>query len=486
MQKSLKTIKIPQTLQAIEKALNKEGAEALFVGGFVRDTLLGEESKDYDVEVYGLDSLKQLEVLLRPYGEVNSVGKSFGVVKLHTPHDCYDFSLPRRESKVAKGHRGFEVIVGEKLSYEEAFIRRDFTMNALGYRLRDGVLIDCFGGVEDITHKRLRHIDADSFVEDPLRVYRGVQFCTRFHLCMVSSTEALMKQMVKEGALEELPKERVFEELKKLLLQSEKPSLGFVLMEKLGVLERYFPELFALIGLPQSPLYHPEGDVWRHTLLSLDAMVKLLSKACYEHLSDKERLGFIYAILCHDLGKATHTTIEEDGRIRSIGHEKAGVEPTRTLLRRLTQEEGWIEKILPLVEHHLKPSLFFHQGAKAGAIRRLSTKVNIEALLLLAEADFLGRETPEAKEGVFEAGEWLKEEAKRLGVLKMPPKPLLQGRDLIALGLKPSKAFKRLLDGVYEKQLEGKVTTKEEALAWVEAKVLSTPSLSLKASNSPQ
>jgi len=460
---------LPSILTTLSDTLQEKNAKAIVVGGSVRDHFLNAKSKDYDVEVYGLENLEALEAILAPFGSVNLVGKSFGVLKFAYEGEEYDFSFPRTESKVAKGHGGFDVLVDGTLPYEVAFRRRDFTMNALGYDIANKCFIDPFGGLEDLKEKRLRHIDDATFVEDPLRLYRGVQFCARFSLQLDPSTKDLCRSMVTQGVLDELPKERVYGEWKKLLLKSSTPSVGFELMRELGILERYFPELHALIGVPQEPKWHPEGDVWVHSMLSLDAMARLLKPSDF---SPKEKLGFLFAILCHDLGKATHTTIEANGRIRAIGHEEAGVAPTKSLMYRLTDEHDFIESLLPLVEHHLKPSMFYHSKAKSAAIRRLATKVNIEALVLVAKADFLGRTTPEAKEGTYHAGVWLLQKAKTLNVSTTPLNPLIQGRDLIALGMTPSVKFKEVLDKVYALQLEGKLESQKEALAYVKNHML--------------
>jgi len=265
--------------------------------------------------------------------------------------------------------------------------------------------------------------------------------------------------------LEELAKERIYVEFKKLLLKSPKPSVGFELMRVLGVL-RYFPELKALIGVPQSVVWHPEGDVWIHTMMCVDKMVALFGE------DEKLNLKYIFALLCHDLGKATHTTIEEDGRIRAIGHEEAGVEPTRSFLYRITNEHDFIASILPLVEHHLKPSQFYRGKSGDRAFRKLATKVNIEELVVVAKADFLGRTTKESLLGVYHAGEWMLERAKFLKVESKPLSVLVQGRDLIALGLKPSPAFKKILEELYDFQLEGKISKKEEALEYIKENYL--------------
>ena len=466
-------MKLPKIIQTISKQLERQNAKAIVVGGSVRDYFLHLPIKDYDVEVYGLDSLEQLAAILGSYGSVNLVGKSFGVLKFTHGGEEYDFSFPRTESKVGSGHRGFDVEVDGHLVFEEAARRRDFTINALGYEVQTQAFLDPFGGRDDLTAKRLRHIDDDTFTEDPLRVYRAVQFAARFGFVLAKETFVLCKKMVQDKMLKELPKERVYIEWKKLLLKSSKPSIGFELMRALGILERYFPELHAIVGIPQSPKWHPEGDVWVHTMMALDIMSRELGMRNEElGVTEREKLRFLFAILCHDLGKATHTTIEEDGTIRSIGHEYAGVEPTKKLMYRLTDEHDLIESILPLVEHHLKPSQFYKGGAKAPAIRRLATKVNIEALVVVAKADFLGRTTKESLAGVYHAGEWLLEKSRDLNVANKPLDCLLQGRDLITLGLEPSAEFREILDTVYLAQIEGKITSKEKALEFVKERYL--------------
>jgi len=228
----------------------------------------------------------------------------------------------------------------------------------------------------------------------------------------------------------------------------------------------YFPELLALQGVPQDPIYHPEGDVWIHTMMVVDVMSRL-------HTDDQEKnLYLSLAALCHDLGKS-NTTEEVDGRIRAIGHENTGVVLTQNFIERLSDEKRLLEKILPLIKHHLKPLQFYKQGAKSAAIRRLANQVNISDLVVLSEADFFGRTTLEAKGGQFDAGSWLLKRAEALKVDQKPMPALLQGRDLVMLGLKPSKQFKALLDQAYEAQLDEVFVTHEEAVAWLH-RVLTT------------
>ena len=448
---------LPKIIHIISQLLLKQNAQAILVGGAVRDYFLHLPIKDYDIEVYGLERIEELEKLLGEYGSVNLVGKSFGVLKFSYQGEEYDFSFPRLETKIGDGHRSFDVSCDGKLSFEEASRRRDFTINAMGYVVHSGVFLDPFNGQEDIKKSILRHIDDNSFIEDPLRVYRAIQFCARFEYKLAKSTQELCSKMVSEGMIQSLPKERIYTEWVKLLLKAPKPSIGFELMRTLDVLQ-YFPELKALINIPQSPLYHPEGDVWIHTMMSLDQMAKL-------KIGEKKRdLKLLFATLCHDLGKAKNTTIDASGKIRSIGHEYAGVKPTQSLLYRLTNERSFVESILPLVEHHLAPSQFYANSAKNKAIRRLSTKVTISELVVVAKADFLGRSTQEAQIGIYKAGEWLEEQAKALQVAYKPPTALILGRDLITLGLKPSEKFKEILEFSYTLQLNGVISNKEEAI----------------------
>ena len=455
---------IPKIIKTISKRVQEKEGKAIVVGGSVRDHFLSLPIKDYDVEVYGIAKIEELEEILSGYGSVNLVGKSFGVLKFSHEGEEYDFSFPRTEEKIGQGHKAFDVECDGFMSFEKASLRRDFTINAMGYDVEKEQFIDPYGGMSDIKNRTLRHIDDQTFVEDALRVYRGVQFVARFDFSLAPKSFELCAKMVEQGVLEELPKERVYEEFKKLLLKSPQPSKGFELMRELGIIKKYYPELDAIIDIPQSPVWHPEGDVWIHTMMTVDKMVTLKTG------KEKHDLKMMLAILCHDLGKATHTQIQPD-KISAIGHEKAGIEPTKSFLYRLTNEHDFIDSILPLVLHHLAPSIYYRGGAKSSTIRKLSTKVNIEELVTVARADFLGRTTEASLSGVYEGGDWLLAKAKELNVYNQPPKPLIQGRDLIALGYRPSKEFKRILDEVYLAQIEGKISTREEGISYLKGRI---------------
>ncbi len=453
-------MKLPKIIYKISSLLKKMDAKAVVVGGSVRDHFLDKKIKDYDVEIFGLNKLEDLEALLSRFGIVKRVGKSFGVLKFIHEGLEYDFSFPRSEQKIGKGHRGFIVETDGNMSFFDASKRRDFTINAMGYEIETKKFLDPHGGFDDIQKRVLRHIDDNTFVEDPLRIYRGIQFCARFEYEMAHETKRLCQNMVEEGMLEELAIERVYEEFKKLLLKSDKPSIGFELMKELGIL-RYFPELEDLIGVEQDPKWHPEGDVWIHTLMVIDEMAKMKSGV------EREDLKLIFACLCHDLGKVS-TTKKVDGRIRALGHEEAGVKPTISFLQRLTNEQKFIDEIIPLVRYHLLPSQFYSQKSSSKAIRRLSTKVNIEDLIIVAKADFLGRGTKDAKEGIYKAGEWLLKKAEGLHVQNRAVVHFLHGRDLINLGITPSPKFKTILSQIYEMQLDGIISNRDEAI--IEAK----------------
>lgn len=450
-------MKLPQSVTELSNILIELGARPVIVGGYVRDFFMHHQSKDIDIEVYDIASMDDLRSALKKLAPVYEVGKSFGVLKMRYGGYDFDISLPRTETKTAKGHKGFDVHTNGHLSFKAAAVRRDFSINSIGYDIKTEHFLDPFEGQKDISNRVIRHVDDKGFVEDPLRVFRAVQFAARFNYTLHPNTLKLCQTMVKREMLSELPKERIFEEMKKLLLKAEKPSIGFELLDKMGAL---FPELKALQGIPQDEVYHPEGDVWIHTMMSLDAMSSLKTG------DEKRDLLLLLAVLCHDLGKAETTQIVE-GKIRATGHENF-LSPTLSFLQRLSDEKDLVAAIIPLVKEHLAPSQLFKQKAKDSAVRRLSTRVKIDDLVILAKADNFGRATEDAKSRVYPAGEWLLNRAKELSVEEEKPKPLLQGRHLISKGMKPAEEFKKILDAAYEAQLEGEFFTHDQAEAWLD------------------
>jgi tRNA nucleotidyltransferase (CCA-adding enzyme) len=456
-------VPIPEELGQIARALALEGGRAILVGGAVRDCLLGSsKAKDCDVEVFGLGS-ESLEQQLKRWGRVELVGKSFGVWKLWTPSASYDFSLPRRERKIAPGHQGFSVTAHPEMSFAEASSRRDFTINSMGYEITTQSWHDPHGGMTDLSRQILRHV-GPAFSEDPLRAFRAVQFVGRFQLSLHPDTVRLCRVQ----NLREVAPERVFEELRKLLLRAPAPSLGLLALREINALS-LFPELEALIGVPHEPEWHPEGDVWAHTLMVLDEAARLREP---ENPDSLEELALMLGALCHDMGKPA-TLERQQGRWQTPKHDLAGETLADQFLCRLTWHQQLRELVKGLVRNHLSV-VQLHQQREVlgpGAIRRLALRVSIPLLVRLAQADFSGRTLPEALRREFPAGTWLLEEAERLAVMESQPHPLLKGRHLMELGVLPGPEMGALLREAFEKQLDGEFDSVESGITWVEARL---------------
>jgi tRNA nucleotidyltransferase (CCA-adding enzyme) len=456
-------IRKPQSLGIEETALREAlflicesvataGGRALVVGGSVRDAVLGVPAKDLDIEVYGIAPDLLLQLLTDAF-RVDLVGQSFGVIKVHGVP--IDVSIPRREAKVGAGHRGFRVLSDPTMSIEEAAARRDFTINAMAFDALTGQLLDPYGGLADLKGGVLRHT-SQRFCEDPLRVLRGMQFAARFELNVAPETVALCRTIEPEG----LPKERLYEEWRKLVLRGVRPSMGLIFLRDSGWI-RYYPELEDLVDCEQDPDWHPEGDVWTHTLHSMDAFAESRTGEEWEDLV----VGF--AVLCHDFGKPA-TSDRVRGRIRSLGHESAGEEPTRAFLRRLTDERDLVREVVPLVLNHMRPKDLVRAQAGDGAIRRLARRVGrIDRLVRVADADQKGC-PPRPYDG-FPEGRWLMKRARELAVADSAPRPIVMGRHLIGLGLEPGPEFGPILRECYEAQIDGAFMSLDEGIAFAAA-----------------
>jgi tRNA nucleotidyltransferase (CCA-adding enzyme) len=444
---------VPDLAASIIAAIRDAGGRALIVGGWVRDRLMGRTSKDIDIEVYGLPA-DSLRAVLATFGPVNAVGESFTVYKVAD----IDVALPRRESKVGRGHKGFEVHGDPTLSPREAARRRDFTINAIAWDPLTDEYLDPFDGRADIERRTLRAVDPSTFGEDSLRVLRAIQFAARFEFNLDEPTADLCRSI----PLDDLPAERIWGEIEKLLLAAPRPSRGFDLALRLGVIDRLFPELKALVGCPQEPEWHPEGDVWIHTLMVIDQ-----ARTRIGGFDRPRQVTLMLGAVCHDLGKPP-TTAFVDGRIRSIDHEQAGVGPATALLDRLNIHamDGFDvrKQVLGITAHHLKPGMFGMSKTPVsdGAFRRLAQKVDLELLAVVAKSDCMGRT------GNFDCSsmDWFLERARQLGVQHAPPPPLVLGRHLLALGMQPGPRVGELLRAIYERQLDGTVTTTDEGLAF--------------------
>ncbi len=430
----------------------------MLVGGCVRDELMNIAPKDWDLEIYGIEPMKLREIL-DSFGKVDAVGEAFTIYKIGQD---LDVALPRRERKIGRGHKGFVVEGDPQMSFEEAAKRRDFTINAILKDVLTGEIIDNYGGRKDIENKILRVVSRETFAEDSLRVLRAAQFAARFDFTIEAETVEICKQI----DLTDLPKERIWNELEKLLLKSEKPSIGLQYFYELNIANQLFPELVALVGVPQEAEWHPEGSVDIHTLMVTDEARKLI-----DDLEYSKQVTVMLGALCHDFGKPA-TTKFFDGRWRSHAHDEAGVEPTISFLDTLgifTLDGYDVRKqIVEIVRYHLLPGMFYKSQPGDGAFRRLARKVETDLLYRVAKADGLGRNPewlPKEKWFKAEAQEWFIGRVRELNVEHEPPARILMGRHLIELDLKPSAEFKRILDGVYEKQLDGKVINLEEAIA---------------------
>jgi tRNA nucleotidyltransferase (CCA-adding enzyme) len=441
---------LPQAT-AIARLVRERGGRAFVVGGYVRDRLLDRPSDEIDLEVFGIPE-HDLRALLERLGRVEAVGQHFAVYKMGQ----VDVALPRRESKTGRGHKGFAVTGDPAMSPEDAARRRDFTINAISWDPLTGEYIDPFRGRDDLAQRRLRVVDSRTFADDSLRVLRALQFAARFDLVADDETKAICRRI----PLDDLPAERLWGEFEKLLLKAERPSTGFVLARETDVTRKLLPEMHALIDCPQEPEWHPEGDVWTHTLMVVDRARQRNGDL------DRPRLAAVMlAAVCHDFGKPL-TTALIDGRIRSLGHEEAGVAPAAALLDRLNVNAldnfDVRSQVLAITAHHLKPGAFYkvRDELTGGALRRLAQKVDMELLARVAKADCLGR----AGEFDCSAMDWFLERSRALGVEHQPPAPILMGRHLLDLGVAPGPRMGEILKAVYELQLDDVVTDLTSAI----------------------
>ncbi len=453
-------MEVPQKVSNLAEAVRAAGGRALLVGGCVRDALMGKPPKDWDLEVYKIEPPRLREILDQT-GHVNVVGEAFTVYKLGAD---LDVSLPRRERKAGPGHRAFVIEGDPTMTVAEAASRRDFTLNAILEDPLSGEIIDPFNGRSDLKSKTLRAVSRETFPEDSLRVLRAAQFAARFEFEIEPDTAGLCRSI----DLSDLPHERIWGEMEKLLLGARRPSIGLKWLRDLGAIDQLFPEIKALIGVPQEPEWHPEGDVFVHTQLTLDRARELI-----DALSHARQVTVMLAALCHDFGKPATTEFVE-GRLRSREHEEAGVAPTMSFLDRLNIHtiEGYDVRgqVIAIVRDHLKPGEFYKKREEVGegAFRRLARKCELNLLYRVAKADSLGRNAewvPRSQWYDARPQEWFIQRARELEIEEKAPAPILMGRHLVEMGLEPGPRIGEITRAIYEMQLDGRVQTLEQARA---------------------
>lgn len=433
--------------------LNEAGGRAFLVGGCVRDMMLKLAPKDMDIEIYGLTG-EEISRVLKKLGRCEAVGKSFGVIKCWVDGMEVDVALPRLEHKIADGHRGFRVQSDPNLDPETASSRRDFTINAMMFDPLSNTLLDFHGGEKDLRAGILRHI-SPAFAEDPLRVLRAVQFAARFDLTLDAETAALCRQLLPEA--ETLAVERIWQEWRKWA-EGQHPSRGLAVLQQSGWLTLH-SELTALVDCPQDPRWHPEGDVWTHTLQVADQAATVAERYGWQ---GQQRWLFMFAALTHDLGKPAATIRDEDGAIRSPDHCMQGIAPAQRFLSRIGTPTALTKTILPLVREHLT---HLHGQPTDRAVRRLAQRLEpatIELWEALVEADASGRAPhPPSRPALA----WL-QKAEALTSHRGKPEPLLTGKQLLELGVPAGPGMGDILQSAYEAQLDGAFDDTESAVEW--------------------
>lgn len=445
---------VPKSVQVLCQKIHEKGGQAWLVGGCVRDLCLGIKPVDWDIEVYGLDS-RALQQVLQILGRCEWVGKKFGVFKLWYRGMCVDVAMPRKERKVGEGHKGFTVELCPDALPEQAVLRRDFTINAMMYDPMKNQLLDFHHGQDDLKRKCLRHISL-SFAEDPLRPLRAMQFAARFGFELDHETIRLCQQLLPESR--SLPASRIWQEWCKWC-HSSYPSKGLSTLKNMGWLELY-PELKALIGCPQHAVWHPEGDVWVHTGLVVDAMAELCRT---RNVNADNHVVLMLAALCHDLGKPKTTIVAEGQDIQAPRHAEEGVEKARAFLRKIAAPKAVVRQVLPLVAEH---GVHFSGIATATAVASLACRLgpaNVMLWEMLTEADACGcTPLPPSRPALS----WL-QCAQSLGAAFSRVKPIVTGQMLLAWGMETSPRIGQVLEEAYKAQIKGEFNDLDSAYLWL-------------------
>lgn len=422
---------------SIIDSIYSAGGRVFYVGGFVRDAILGRENKDIDIEIHGI-SLSETQEILSRYGKVDLVGSSFGVLKVSGMD--VDFTFPRKERLVGGKHTDFEVTVDPFMPLHEAARRRDFTMNAIMEDVKTGERFDFFGGINDIEEGVIRVVDNSTFIEDVLRPLRACQFAARFNMDLDENLIRLAQTL----DYTTLSKERVTDEIEKAF-KSSTPSVAFNNLLEIGVIRQLFPELQDLVGCPQNPEYHPEGDVWNHTMTVIDMAAKLKEFT-------KNPTAFMYFALLHDIGKPATTEINKHGNWSAIGHETVGAEMIPGVLGRFTKEKTNVDYVQKMTAVHMKAH---HLGKmKASKVRVLASEIDFEELLLFMVCD---NSLPwETLAEIFEVAKYNEIRERCLEFMdddSFEITPIYTGKMLIEMGVEPGPEMGKLLKEIFQVQL---------------------------------
>lgn len=444
-----------QILKEIAEEIKNNNGRLYYVGGFVRDQLMNKENKDVDVEVFGINTDELISILSK-YGTVDQIGSSFGILKVYGLN--IDFGFPRKEKNTGLSHKDFEIKIDPYMTTLEAAKRRDFTINALMQDVLTGEIIDHFNGIQDIQNKIIRYVDKKTFAEDELRVLRACQFASRFSFKIDENTIKLCKTL----DCTNLPKERIYAEVEKALLKAEKPSIFFEYAREIGILSKIFSPMDKLIGVEQEPKWHPEGDVWTHTMMVIDQAAKLREKSNYP-------IAYMLSAVCHDLGKIT-TTRHLNGKIVSYNHENE-LHLTKSFLKNITNNNDLIHSVLILVKNHMRPNILAKNNSSDKAVRKLIVEtsgklVNIQDEILLAKADRTGRGSDDMQ--TYNIDDWWKEKLATVNENKTTIKPLVTGEDLINMGYSQGKELGETLKYAFKLQISG--MSKDEILKNIKRK----------------
>lgn len=435
----------------IAKKVKEVGGIAYFVGGYVRDSILDIPNKDIDIEIHGIKP-EILKNILSELGDIQTIGNAFGIYNLKG-YDL-DIALPRKERCIGTGHKDFEVYVDPYIGTHAAARRRDFTINALMKNILTGEIVDEFNGLNDLKNHIIRHVDSSTFREDPLRVLRACQFAARFNFKIASETINLCKTM----DLSTLPKERIAGELSKALLKADKPSVFFNSLYECEQTE-WFKEVYALKGIKQNSVYHPEGDVYMHTMSVLDQASDLFPAG----IDNPDRyLPFMLSALCHDFGKVNTTEINNKGQICTINHEITGIPIANNFLKRIYNNKSFTKYVDNMIEYHMKAHNCFDNRSRTRTTNLMFDKLLYpKDFILLVYADSIGHDLDNLDNRQFNM--FLEKAMTESGFLtdryldygKRISEPHITAEDLINIGLKPSPLFKIILDKAWDMHLKG-------------------------------